>query len=478
MTDEVMVDATGTDNELTVGLEQFCKNCQTHWPADQPKPQLVTRAPGRLDCMGGMADFSGSLALQMPIDRGVYVAAGQREDQCIRVHSINGELGGEPSVFEWPLSSFYQSDGQIVTAAQFAKLFEECPWCANVGGVFYTLLESGDVPHFAGGVNLLLQSNVPFGMGLAASSAIQVATAKALAELFGSELPAQILNNACRKADLEVAGALPGLVSHLTCLSGEQNALLQIRCQPNDVLGTLSLPEGVTICAICSGMRAPIYARRYEENRATSLIGLFLIERILHVSGATGDPVGGYLANISPSEYTRRFRNELPVKLRGRDFIDYFGQPEELECTVDPAKVYKIRSRIEHHIYENDRTHRFLERLARSRRTGERDALAEAGETMYASHWSYGQRCGAGSIETDVLVNLIRERGASQGLFGAKVTAGGCGGTVAVLMADNPNTHNVLNEVCEAYAQKTGQTPTLLCGSSPGAMIFDHHRLD
>jgi L-arabinokinase len=35
---------------------------------------VVTRAPGRLDVMGGIADYSGSLVLQMPIKEAAHVA--------------------------------------------------------------------------------------------------------------------------------------------------------------------------------------------------------------------------------------------------------------------------------------------------------------------------------------------------------------------------------------------------------------------
>jgi len=118
-----------------------------------------------------------------------------------------------------------------------------------------------------------------------------------------------------------------------------------------------------------------------------------------------------------------------------------------------------------------------MERLARVRRTGELDTLIEAGELMYASHWSYGQRCGMGSIETDVLVNCIRERGPACGLYGAKVTGGGCGGTVAVLMADTPTARQAISDACGAYAAKTSRQPVLLSGSSPGAVAFGHRSI-
>ncbi len=468
---------TGTENGLALSWERFCQLCESAWPADQPRPRLIARAPGRLDCLGGMADFSGALALQMPIERCAYVAVSPRQDQRIHVQTV-GYDDDRPAMIDWPLSLFYKPDGAFISAKDFAVHFAACPWATHVAGVFWAFLTSKTLPHFAGGVTLLLHSDIPAEMGLASSAAIQVATAKALAGLFDLQVDAAQLTQICRTANVEVVGAEPGLVDHLTCLLGEPNALLQIRCQPDNILGTLPLPQEVSFAAVCTGTRLPIYRQRYADNRATSLIGRFLIEQILRVGGHTGNPTGGYLANISPSEYTRRFRNELPVKLRGRDFLAHFGQPPTLSVKIDPGKIYKVRSRTEHHIYENDRTHRFMERLARARRTGEHDALTEAGELMYASHWSYGQRCGTGSIETDILVNLIRAHGPARGLYGAKVTGGGCGGTVAVLMAEHENAHKALSEICDVYAEKTGHTPTILTGSSPGAAHFGCRSLD
>ena len=78
----------------------------------------------------------------------------------------------------------------------------------------------------------------------------------------------------------------------------------------------------------------------------------------------------------------------------------------------------------------------------------------------------------------DVLVNMIRERGPARGLYGAKVTGGGCGGSVAVLMADHGTAWSALEEACSAYSAKTGKQATLLRGSSPGAAGFGVRPLD
>lgn len=169
---------TGTENGLSTRAEQFLHLCEKHWPAERTHPHVVTRAPGRLDCMGGMADYSGALSLQMPIEPAVYVAAGRRDDQRVRVESIGWSRDGQPSIHEWSLSLFYQSDGQIVTSETLTAKFDACPWARHVAGVCLGLLESSDLPHLAGGVNLLFQSDIPPHAGLASSAALQVACAK------------------------------------------------------------------------------------------------------------------------------------------------------------------------------------------------------------------------------------------------------------------------------------------------------------
>ena len=76
----------------------------------------------------------------------------------------------------------------------------------------------------------------------------------------------------------------------------------------------------------------------------------------------------------------------------------------------------------------------FLERAAAGP-AGSRDRgglLDRAGHLMYASHFSYTNDAMLGCDECDLLVQLVRDRERA-GLYGARITGGGSGGTVAVL---------------------------------------------
>ena len=74
------------------------------------------------------------------------------------------------------------------------------------------------------------------------------------------------------------------------------------------------------------------------------------------------------------------------------------------------------------------------------------------------------------------LVELVRAAGPASGLYGAKITGGGSGGTVAVLGASTAAAS--VTAVAQAYARESGRSPHLFSGSSPGAAEFGLARLE
>ena len=66
---------------------------------DPRRPLHVTRAPGRLDVMGGIADYSGALVLEMPIAAATWVAAQPSDEPEVVIESGDiRALGGEATV--------------------------------------------------------------------------------------------------------------------------------------------------------------------------------------------------------------------------------------------------------------------------------------------------------------------------------------------------------------------------------------------
>jgi L-arabinokinase len=166
---------------------------------------------------------------------------------------------------------------------------------------------------------------------------------------------------------------------------------------------------------------------------------------------AIDDPTWrGYLANIAPSLWETAYRDQIPLQIGGADFLERYGGTTDTVTRVDPARTYAVRQPTAHPIYEHHRVRLFralLGRLAEDegRRTEDErwppfvvrpssfvEAATLLGELMFQSHASYSA-CGLGSDGTDRLVELVRAAGPQSGLYGAKITGGGSGGTVAVL---------------------------------------------
>eukprot|EP01046_Picozoa_sp_COSAG06_P100829 COSAG06_NODE_46956_length_343_cov_0.565574_1_plen_96_part_01 len=69
-----------------------------------------------------------------------------------------------------------------------------------------------------------------------------------------------------------------------------------------------------------------------------------------------------------------------------------------------------------------------------------------------------------------LLVQLVLEAGPAAGLYGAKITGGGSGGTVCVLSSAGGEAS--IRAVAAAYAEKTGHTPHIFRSSSIGGEAF------
>jgi L-arabinokinase len=67
-------------------------------------------------------------------------------------------------------------------------------------------------------------------------------------------------------------------------------------------------------------------------------------------------------------------------------------------------------------------------------------------------------------------VNLFHAAGPAKGLYGARITGGGSGGTVAIL--GSSGAEDAIAKIVETYKDITGYRPYVFSGSSPGAAKF------
>lgn len=422
--------------------------------------------------MGGIAECSGALVLNLPLSVGAVVAARRRDDGNVFMQSQDAASDGPRRSFSLPLAHLTDDAGRPRLLGDLAAKLRELPdaaWGVALGA-WLEACRSGLLPGPGGGVSLSVVNfpEVVADIGLCASLA--AATIGASARACDVEVETAPVARVCRDVEHALTGLPCDLGDALSALAGEEAGLWQVRCQPCQAGSTLRVPDGVSIIGFDCGYRDPRRLDAYHHARAASHMGRVLIERILAHEGATDIRMDGLLARLTMNDFVERFRDRLPMKLGGAEFLQRFGPPADDATRILPGEVYKVRSRTEHHIYENSRAVQFAERLSRYARTKDPMALHEAGELMHASHWSYGQRCGMGSVATDRLVTLLRRQGPSCGIFGAKTSGRGCGGLVVALVAESVATRQVIEGVCAEYESLSRRRPVVLDGSASGAL--------
>ena len=483
------VESTAPDRNHPVDLLDFIQtlrapgrgsNPEASRLFDQQRQIVISRAPGRLDVMGGIADYSGSLVLEMPIREATLVALQRDPLRRIRILSSLQEPGVDP-VFEMALADLEDPEGPIdyETARAWFQRHKTQRWAAYVGGVFLVLMRERGIS-FTDGARILIESRVPPGKGVSSSAALEVATMQAVCGAFGLSIEPQEIALLCQKVENLVVGAPCGIMDQMTAAVGEAGSLMMLLCQPAELIGTVVIPDDIEFWGIDSGVRHSVAGADYGSVRTGTFMGYRVIAELagLTVNAASPGRVEiddprwlGYLANLTLPEF-ESYAAELPERMGGAEFLSAYGGTTDHVTRVDPECDYAVRTPTAHAVCESHRVRAYRQLIEDAPSEPGREFL---GLLMYQSHASYSA-CGLGSSETDRLVELVREAGPAQGLFGARITGGGSGGTVAVL--GRRGAASAIAGVTARFAEEIGYQPYLFAGSSPGSAAVGYVRLN
>ena len=433
---------------------------------DNAPPLYHASAPGRLDVMGGIADYSGSLVLQLPLDR--RTTATVQHIDAPRVDLVSRRAGTE---YHASVGFDILQSHQRLAAHLAAN--PDCHWASYVFGVAHICLfaPNARVSPPASGFRMRIESSVPEGKGVSSSAALEVSSLAAIAGAYGVHMSNEEIALAAQWAENHVAGAPCGIMDQMTSACGLADHLLRLRCQPATIEGHVAIPPGYRFFGIDSGIRHAVTGADYGTVRTAAFMGYRIIAALSAMPvERDGDSVRihddrwhGYLANIPPAHFVAQLSPRLPERLRGADFLTLYHGITDSVTHVDPSAEYPVRAATAHPIHENARVERFADLLSALAHSPE--VAGELGALMRASHESY-TACGLGSDGTDRLVELVRERGAESGLLGAKITGGGSGGTIAIL--GTTDSESRVREIAEQYAAETGRVAEIFTGSSNG----------
>ncbi|WP_048876911.1 galactokinase, partial [Saccharomonospora saliphila] len=159
-------------------------------------PDGVWSAPGRVNVIGEHTDYNDGFVLPMALPQGVLAAAGRSAEPRVRV--VSRQEPGAPERFDLTVRP------GAVTG-----------WPSYVAGVVWSLRSAG---FDLGGVDLVVDGDVPAGAGLSSSAALECAVAGALADLFDLDPDPGELARLAQRAENDFVGMPCGVMDQMASM--------------------------------------------------------------------------------------------------------------------------------------------------------------------------------------------------------------------------------------------------------------------
>lgn len=364
-------------------------------------PHGLWSAPGGVRLLGDHTEYSDGHTLTVAVNRRVVVGLGVRKDRRVRVASaVADELA------EIPLDELESE--------------ELVGWTAYPLGVLRELGRLGTDLQAVPGLDLFIESDVPDGMGIGASTALSAAVALAVNDAWQAGHDRMALARVCALVEAEVTGEPTGLGLAVASLRATEDhaTLVDARSRDVEMIPLHFTDHEVAILLVHTDDSPPEMAR--FQDRLSSL------ERVADLLDA------GSLRDVSEKAFE--------------------GDPRL--ASVDATTLARAR----HVVSENKRV---LEAVQKIRTEGP-DALADL---FLQAHRSVSTAFGVGTPGADLAVETAIEQGA----FAARLLGHRSTGTVVVLCPE-ATVSRIVSALDGAFSEHALPIPdTVVCQVGPGA---------
>jgi galactokinase len=367
-------------------------------------PAVVAFGPGRVNLIGEHTDYNDGFVLPMALERGVAVACRARPDRRIRAYAAQPD-----ETQEIPLDAL--APGRVAG------------WLAYVAGVAWALERAGcALPGF----DLVLTSDLPIGAGLSSSAALEVATARAIAQIAARPWDPMAMAPLCQQVENEFVGMPCGLMDQLASAASREGSATLLDCRSLETT-FVPVPAAAAVVVMDTGVRRALVQSAYAERRAACEAAVTVLR--------TGAPQVRALRDV-----------DQPMLDAAR-------------ARLDPV----VFQRASHVVAENVRPPAMAAAL------GAND-LAAAGRLMNDSHVSLRDLYEVSCPELDLVCELARGHPAC---FGARMTGAGFGGC-AVALVRREGGEAFVREIEQVYrARGPSGEPFFVTRPGGGARVVD-----
>jgi galactokinase len=369
-------------------------------------PEGVWSAPGRVNLIGEHTDYNQGLCLPIALPLRTYAAASRRADGVLRIASA-------------------QREGVVEVAIDEVGPDRPGGWAAYVAGVLWALRKDGfDV----GGLDVVVDTQVPVGAGLSSSAALECAAAAATSDLYGLGLVDDRAGRVrlaarCVEAENVIAGAPTGGMDQSAALLAAERSALLLDCRSGQA-------EQVPFDLAAGGHVLLVTDTRAEHA---------LVD-------------GQYAA--------RRAACESAARELGLSSLREVA-PAQLDDALSRLDDEVVRRRVRHVVTEIQR----VRETAAALRANE---LREVGRLFDLSHTSMRDDYEISCAELDVATDTARREGA----LGARMTGGGFGGScIAIVHVDA--VQDVTRAIAGAFEREGFRPPESFPVTASGSAARD-----
>ena len=367
----------------------------------------VIRAPGRVNLIGEHTDYNDGFVFPMAIEPEVRIVCRARTDGRVRLAS---------TIFPDSISEF-SLNGQIAAGPKGS-------WDNYSRGVAAELVEAG-IPLV--GMDALISNTLPVGGGLSSSAAVEVATARALLKLAGTEMDPGRVALLCQKAEHEYAGVPVGIMDQTIVAGAKAGHAMLLDCRD---LTKQFIPidtRELRVVVVNSMVKHELSGGEYAQRRKQC------------------------------EEGVAEFRRTNPTVRALRDV--HLSDVEAARGKLSDVVFRRCR----HVVSENERTTKAASELHHRN-------YEEVGQLMVQSHASLRDDYEVSTPELDF---LVEESIQIRGVYGARMTGGGFGGCI-VALAQARAVEPLAERLKQSYPQKFGKEPMLFATSpTAGASVVE-----
>jgi len=373
------------ENHYFSGME---KNIRLQFKKQFGKEALLTSAPGRVNLIGEHTDYNNGFVLPGAVDKKIYSAIAKNASKALNLFANQYQ-----QKFSFPLNALAPVEG----------------WPTYLLGMVFYLQEMG---YTIGGMDILIDGNVPVGAGMSSSAALCSAFGLAVNELFGLGLTRMELAILGQKTEHQFAGVQCGIMDEFASLNGKASHLIKLDCRSLEYeYIPFDFPD-YKIVLVNSMVSHALAGTEYNVRRHQCEEGVSILQK------------------------------HFPDARSLRDFS--IEQIEEFKLEL-PELVYRRCNFI---LTENDRVLKSCQFLAGRN-------LSAFGQLMYESHEGLSRLYEVSCRELDFLAGFARS---SRGVLGSRMMGGGFGGCT-INIVEEGMVDKFISHIQEAYAKQFSKTP-------------------